>query len=262
MRRSCRSATVLEAGDRHSNLDVVMTTKPTLPTGKGPSKSVSAFLDALAKTPVVRPAGTTGRLIFALDATMSRAPTWAMARKVQGEMFDAAAGARGGLQVQLVSFRGVGEFDVRPWTSDAAALKAAMAGYGVRGGFTQIERTIAHAAAETARNKVHALVFVGDALEESPDSVCAAAGRLALAGVPAFMFQEGSNAKVEATFREVARITRGAYATFDANAADTLRDLLRAVAIYAVGGHKALAAHARSASGAALRLANQIGGKT
>jgi hypothetical protein len=238
-----------------------MTPKPNLPAGKAPSKGVSAFLDALAKTPVVRAAGTTGRLIFALDATMSRAPTWAMARKVQGEMFDAAASARGGLQVQLVSFRGVGEFDVRGWTADAATLKSSMAGYGVRGGFTQIERTIAHAAAETARNKVHALVFVGDALEESPDAVCAAAGKLALAGVPAFMFQEGENRKTEATFREVARITRGAYATFDASSAGTLRDLLRAVAIYAVGGHKALSAHAASSGGAVLRLANQMSGK-
>lgn len=238
-----------------------MTSKPPLPAGKSASKSVSAFLDALAKTPVVRAAGATGRLVFALDATMSRAPTWAMARKVQAQMFDAAASARGGLQVQLVSFRGAGEFDVRPWTADAAALKAAMAGYGVRGGFTQIERTIAHAAAETAKVKVHALVFVGDALEESPDSVCAAAGKLALAGTPAFMFQEGANAKVEATYREVARITRGAYAHFDANAADTLSELLRAVAIYAVGGYKALTAHAAQAGGAVLRLANQMSGK-
>lgn len=235
-----------------------MTGKPALPAGQSPSKSVSAFVDALAKTPVVRPSGATGRLIFALDATMSRAPTWAMARKLQGEMFEAAASARGGLQVQLVSFRGVGEFDVRGWTADPKVLKASMAGYGVRGGFTQIERTIAHAAAEAARNKVHALVFVGDALEENPDAVCAAAGRLALAGVPAFMFQEGANAKVEATFREVARLTRGAYGAFDANAAGTLRDLLRAVAIYAVGGATALAQHARGAGGAVRLLADQV----
>lgn len=238
-----------------------MTAKPPLPAGKGPSKSVSAFLDAMAKTPVVRASGATGRLIFALDATMSRQPTWAMARKVQGEMFEAAASARGGLQVQLVSFRGVGEFDVRQWTSEARALKAAMAGYGCRGGFTQIERTLVHAATEAARNKVHAVVFVGDALEENPDSVCAAAGRLALCGVPAFMFQEGANAAVEATFREVARLTRGAYGAFDANAADRLRDLLRAVAIYAVGGAKALADHARGAGGAVKLLASQVGGK-
>lgn len=210
---------------------------------------------------MVRPSGATGRLIFALDATMSRAPTWEMARRVQGEMFDAAASARGGLQVQLVSFRGAGEFDVRGWTTEGKALKEAMANYGVRGGFTQIERTIAHAAAEAGRSKVHALVFVGDALEENPDAVCAAAGRLALAGVPAFMFQEGANAKVEAVFREVARLTRGAYGAFDANAADRLRDLLRAVAIYAVGGATALTQHARGAGGAARLLADQVGGR-
>ncbi|MFT3808401.1 MAG: hypothetical protein QM698_00630 [Micropepsaceae bacterium] len=237
-----------------------MTGKPTLPTGKPASKSVSAFLDAMAKAPAIRASGSAGRLVFALDATMSRQPTWALARKVQGEMFEAAAQARGGLQVQLVSFRGMGEFDVRAWTADAKALKAAMTGYGCRGGFTQIERTLAHAAAETARNKVHALVFVGDALEEDADAVCAAAGKLSLGGVPAFMFQEGANAKAEAIFREVARLTRGAYAAFDASAAGTLAELLRAVAVYASGGAKALADHARGAGQLVRQIANQMGG--
>ena len=236
-----------------------MTGKPTLPKSKPASKSVAAFLDAMGKAPAIRAAGSTGRLIFALDATMSRQPTWALARQVQGEMFEAAAEARGGLQVQLVSFRGMGEFDVRPWTAEAKVLKAAMTGYGCRGGFTQIERTLNHASAETARNKVHALVFVGDALEENADAVCAAAGKLSLAGVPAFMFQEGTNAKVEATFREVARLTRGAYAAFDASAAGTLAELLRAVAVFASGGARALTDHAKGAGQLVRQIAGQMG---
>jgi hypothetical protein len=223
------------------------------PAAKG---DVAAFLEQLAKVPAPRAGGAAGRLIFALDATMSRQPTWDIASKLQAEMFDAAAG----LKVQLVSFRGIGEFDVRPWTDKSADLKKAMAGYGCRGGFTQIEKTLRHAAHEAAKASVQALVFVGDAAEELPDAVCDAAGRMALAGVPAFMFQEGSNRKAETLFREVARLTKGAYAHFDASSADTLRDLLRAVAVFASGGRKALADHARRAGGAALLLTRQMGG--
>lgn len=221
------------------------------------SGDVAAFLEQLARVPAPRPGGT-GRLIFALDATMSRQPTWDMATKLQGEMFEAAASA-GGLSIQLVSFRGMGEFEARRWTASAAEMKRAMDGYGCRGGFTQIQRTLRHAAGEASAAPVHALVYVGDCAEEKADAVCDAAGRLALAGVPAFMFQEGKDAFAEGLFREVARLTKGAYAHFDAGAAATLRDLLRAVAVYASGGRKALADHARKAGGAALLLTRQMG---
>ncbi|BCW89008.1 hypothetical protein sos41_21630 [Alphaproteobacteria bacterium SO-S41] len=219
------------------------------------SGDVAAFLEQLAKVPAPLTGGTAGRLIFALDATMSRQPTWDIASKLQAEMFDAAAG----LKVQLVSFRGIGEFEVRPWTDKSAELKKAMAGYGCRGGFTQIERTLRHAAAEAGRTPVQAFVYVGDAAEEMADAVCDAAGRLGLAGTPAFMFQEGANRKAETLFKEVARLTKGAYARFDASSADALRDLLRAVAVFASGGRKALADHAKRAGGAALLLTRQMG---
>jgi len=222
------------------------------------SGEVAAFLEQLAKVPAPRPGGGAGRLIFALDATMSRQPTWDMATKLQGEMFEAAASA-GGLSIQLVSFRGMGEFDARRWTASAAEMKRAMAGYGCRGGFTQIERTLRHAGTEASVAPVQALVYVGDCAEEQADAVCAAAGAMALAGVPAFMFQEGANAFAETLFREVARLTKGAYARFDAGAAATLRELLRAVAVYASGGRKALADHARKTGGAALLLTRQMG---
>ena len=119
------------------------------------SGDVAAFLEQLAKVPAPRTGGAAGRLIFVLDATMSRQPTWDIASKLQAEMFDAAAG----LKVQLVSFRGIGEFDVRPWTDKSADLKKAMAGYGCRGGFTQIERTLRHSAAEAGKMPVQAVAL-------------------------------------------------------------------------------------------------------
>jgi hypothetical protein len=89
---------------------------------------------------------------------------------------------------------------------------------------------------------VKGLVFVGDAMEEEIDGLCARAGELALLGVPAFIFQEGRNPIAEAAFREIARITRGAWFRFDRAAAHELAALLRAVAAYAAGGRAALAA--------------------
>lgn len=224
-----------------------------------PGKDVAAFLAKMKAAPKPQD-GSSGRLIFALDATMSRQPAWDQACRIQSDMFAEAAKA-GGLRIQLVSFRGFGEFDVRPWTADAASLAKIMDGYGVRGGHTQIERVLKHAAEETKAHKVNALVYVGDAIEESVDAISAAAGVLGLAGVPAFMFHEGRDPAAEAAFREVARITGGAYCRFDSGSAAHLRELLKAVAVFAAGGRRALANHARTAGGAALLLANQMQGR-
>ena len=77
------------------------------------------------------------------------------------------------------------------------------------------------------------------------------AGELALLGVPMFLFQEGSDARAERAFREIARLTRGAYCRFDPGAAHQLAELLRAAAAYAAGGMRALAdLSARRAAGA------------
>jgi hypothetical protein len=229
--------------------------KPIAKTG--PVGGVAAFLEQLAKVPA-RLSGAKGRLIFALDATMSRQPAWDTASELQAEMFEVAASA-GGLSIQLVSFRGMGEFDVRPWTESGADLKRAMQGYGCRGGFTQIGRVLGHAEAESRNAAVQALVFIGDAFEENADTISVAAGKLGLAGTPAFVFHEGRDKRVRAVFEEIARVTRGAYGRFDAGSAATLRELLRAVAIYAAGGRRALENHAKAQGGAALAITQQLG---
>jgi len=184
--------------------------------------------------------GTRGRLIFALDATMSRQPTWDSACKLQSEMFREVASI-GGLDVQLVYFRGLGECGASKWVSDGERLASLMSRISCRGGHTQIGKVLAHASRETEKTKVQALVYVGDAMEEAIDDLAAAAGRLGLIGVPAFMFQEGHDPVAERAFREIARLTRGAYCRFDTASAHELGELLRAAAVYAAGGVKALA---------------------
>lgn len=176
-----------------------------------------------------------GRLLFALDATMSRQPTWDLACSLQAEMFQAIP-ATNRLLVQLLYFRGFGECQASRWVSDASALAKLMTGIECRGGNTQITKVFKHARAEHAKQRINAVVFVGDAMEESVDDLSERAGQLGLLGVPLFIFQEGRDSKVEKAFREFARLTKGAYARFDAAAPRELADLLKAVAAYASGG--------------------------
>jgi hypothetical protein len=208
---------------------------------RGESASeVDTFLAEL-KTLAPTSLGPRGRLVFALDATMSRQPTWDMACVLQAEMFREVAAA-GGLDMQLVYYRGLEQCRASRWFSNPNELAKAMSQIACNAGHTQIEKILAHAARETKLLRVNALVFVGDAMEENPDKLAHAAGELGRLGVPAFMFQEGKARDVEQVFREIARLTRGAYCRFDPGAAHQLAELLRAVAVYATGGITALAA--------------------
>jgi hypothetical protein len=231
------------------------------PAAASSRAEIDAFLDRL-RTIERRDSsrggrGGRGRLIFALDATMSRQPTWDTACKVQAEMFQEAQSV-GGLDVQLVYFRGVGECRASRWVSEPAALAALMEKIDCRGGHTQIRKVLAHSRSETERAKVAALVYVGDAMEEAVDDLCARAGELALRGVRAFMFQEGGDPVAEQAFREIARLSRGAYCRFNAGAAHELRELLRAVAAYAAGGINALDDLSARRNAGAVRLLEQM----
>ncbi len=215
---------------------------------------IEAFL-AHVRTLAPRSApGRRGRLIFALDATMSRQPTWDAACRLQGDMFREAAGV-GGLDIQLVYYRGLSECRASRWVSQTEALAELMTGIECRGGHTQIRKVLAQARNETKQAKVQALVFVGDAMEEKLDNLCAVAGELGLLGVPVFLFQEGHDPAAEQAFREIARLTRGAYCRFEPGAAHELAELLRAVATYAAGG---LAALSEERHPGALKLLAQL----
>lgn len=231
--------------------------KEQLPAARKAAE-VEAFLSQVKAMPAVRTATGRGRLIFALDATASRAPTWDRAAKLQGEMFEAAA-ALGGLEVQLVFYRGFDECKASRWLGAAADLHRAMRAVSCVGGETQISRVLGHAAKEARAGKVNALVFVGDAMEEKVDSLCRQAGELGLLGVPMFIFHEGRDPVAASAFRQMARLSRGAYCPFDAGSAEQLRQLLGAVAAYAAGGPAALADYGERTGGAALLLAGRVG---
>jgi hypothetical protein len=218
---------------------------------------IDAFLAQVRELAPRNEAGGRGRLIFALDATLSRQPTWDTACRLQADMFRETA-AIGGLDVQLGFYRGLAECRVSGWVGEAERLAALMSAIDCRGGQTQIGKLLAHAARETRKAKVQALVFVGDAMEEGLDDLCQAAGELGLLSVPAFMFQEGRDPVAERAFREIARLTRGAYCRFDPGAAGELAALLRAAAAYAAGGLKALADLSARRDVGAIKLIEQL----
>lgn len=209
------------------------------------SNDVADFLDKVRKAPVPRSTGTgRGRLIFAMDATMSRQPSWDRALSLQADMF-LEAGRIGGLDVQLVYFRGFDECKASKWVQKPEALAKLMTTVECRGGNTQIGRTLKHVKREIAAGPVNAVIFMGDACEEGVDSLCQAAGEIGLLGTPLFMFQEGGDKSAERAFTEMARLTRGAYMKLDDSAAAKLRELLSAVAVYATGGAMALEDYAK-----------------
>ena len=227
-----------------------------------PQKSDKAAIDAFVKqvrsTPVVKTGQERGRLMFAMDATASREPTWDQACQIQGKMFTETA-ALGGLNIQLCYYRGFGEFEASPWLSSADALLQRMTSVSCRGGYTQIEKVLHQAIEQTKQKKVQALVFVGDCMEEDVDRLCHLAGELGMLGVPAFLFHEGTEPAAQRAFKEIARLTRGAYCAFNASSAAQLRDLLSAVAVYAAGGQKALQDFSKDRSEVVRNLTRQLG---
>jgi hypothetical protein len=217
--------------------------------------AVEDFLRQVALTPAAGEGR--GRLIFAMDATASRGPTWDRASHIQAEMFSETA-ALGGLEIQLVYYRGFGECKASPWVRTPDALLRYMTRVMCMAGQTQIGKVLKHTLDEAERKPVAALVFVGDCVEEDIDRLGHLAGQLGLRGVPCFMFHEGQEPTARSAFQQIARLSGGAYCPFDINSAQQLRDLLSAVAVFAAGGRKALADYSDRKGGVVRQLTHQV----
>lgn len=218
---------------------------------------VSAFVNKLRQAPVAKTGSRPGRLLFAMDATASREPTWDRAMHLQAGMFGAAS-SLGGLALQLCYYRGFGEFHSTAWIRDADVVVRKMTGVSCLAGQTQIGKVLEHALNEQNAQPVQALVFVGDVVEEPVDRLGNLAGQLGLKGLPVFVFQEGHDLGSQRAMQQIAQLSGGAYAPFNSASASQLKALLEAVAVYAAGGRKALANHSRSASAEVKRLTQQL----
>ena len=229
-----------------------------LPRERASSDPVQQFLNQVAQTQPPNVGEGRGRLIFSMDATASREPTWDQACQVQGQMFLETA-ALGGLDVQLNYYRGFNECKASRWVDNPSDLVRLMTSVFCLAGKTQIRRVLQHAVDETEKRRVNALVLVGDAFEEDLDDVGELAGQLGMLGVRAFLFQEGHKPEAERAFRHIATLTKGAHCRFDASSPEQLRALLGAVAAYAAGGRRALADLSKRSSPAVKLIAGQVG---
>ena len=231
-------------------------------TGKGPtmpstgSTEVDAFVREVREL-APKAAGARGRLLFAMDATASREPTWDLATSLQGEMF-VAAGESGGLDIRLVFYRGFEELKASRWTADGRELARLMGSVRCMAGRTQIGRLLQFAADQRRESRIDAMVFVGDCCEEDVDAVGHEAGKLGLLGLPVFVFQEGEDRVASRLFPQIAKLTRGAYCRFDRSSPEQLKRLLGAVAAYAAGGRAALLKYGEERGGAAALLTGQM----
>lgn len=219
------------------------------------SKAIDRFIDQASKTPVA--SGQSGRLIFALDATASRQPTWDTACQLQSELF-LATRSLGGLAIQLCYYRGFKEFHASPWVNNTDRLLHEMNRVSCLGGHTQIGRVLKHALRETRSEAVKAVILVVDCCEEAADDLCQLAGELGLLRTPVFVFQEGNDAQAKRTFQQIAQLSGGAYTPFDPNSPAVLKELLAAVAVFASGGKKALDDFSATRSREVKRLTRQL----
>ena len=218
---------------------------------------VDAFLAKIQKLPVSKSNTERGRLIFGIDATASREPLWDQACHIQGEMFQETA-SLGGLDIQLVYYKGFMEFVATPWVGNATNLLSHMTTIRCAAGQTQIARVFKHAISEAKEGSVQALIFIGDAMEENPDALNNLAGQLGILRVPIMMFQDGYDAVVERAFRDIARLSNGAYCQFDSSSAEKLKELLCAVAVFVAGGHKELTKYSKTRGALVKQLTHQL----
>lgn len=227
-----------------------------MPSVGGTSSAVDAFVRDVGRLPATSGRPGRGRLLFGMDATASREPTWDHACSIQGEMF-VAADALGGLDVRLAFYRGFDELKVSRWTSDGRELARLMGAVRCLAGRTQIGRLLRYAGDQRRDSRLDAVVFVGDCCEEDVDQVGHEAGQLGLLGLPVFVFQEGDDRIASRLFPQIAKLTHGAYCKFDRSSPDQLKKLLGAVAAYAAGGREALLKYGKEKGVTAL-LTNQM----
>ena len=218
------------------------------------SNNVNKFLSQVAKTPLPRSSASKGRLVFAMDATASREPTWERACQLHAEMFK-VTDELGGLSIQLCYYRGLTEFRTFNWIDNETELAKMMADVTCLGGHTQIRKVLKNV---LVQQDIKAVVFIGDAIEENPDILCQLAGELGLLNTPLFIFQEGFDSYVKKIFKQMAKLCRGAYAPFDLNSATELKQLLSAVAIFAAGGQEALEKFSKDSDKTVARLTRQL----
>jgi hypothetical protein len=194
---------------------------------------------------------TRPRLIFGFDATASREPAWATARTVTDALVKALPGE---LDVALAVHGGSLLHTFTEFTADPKRLRDRVAGISCIAGMTRLLPILSRALSNPG---VRVVIYIGDVFEESPDRGRKLADAMGLKGIKLIVLHDTAdwNAKRDAeVFLDLARRTGGCVLPFDANAPARLRELLAAVAVYAVGGTDMLEEKREELPGAVMLL--------
>ena len=177
------------------------------------------------------------RLVFAVDATASREPAWAAARQVTDALVKALPGE---LDVALAVHGGSRVHTFTAFTNNAATLRDRAAGVSCQAGMTRLLPILS---ASLKHPGVRVVVYIGDVFEENVVLGRRLADAMGVAGTKLIVLHDTADlsARRDAeVFWDLAKRTGGCVLPFDASAPGRLRDLLSAVAVYAVGGEKLL----------------------
>lgn len=195
--------------------------------------------------------GTRPRLIFAVDATASREPAWAAARQVTDALVKALPGE---LDVALAIHGGGRVHTFTNFTNNPATLRDQAAGIVCQAGYTKLLPILA---TSLQQPMVRVVIYIGDVFEESASEGRRLADSLKAQNTKLIVLHDtaepGARRDAE-VFWDLAKRTGGCVIPFDANAPHKLRDLLSAVAVYAVGGEKRLRAESKNLPGAVALL--------
>jgi hypothetical protein len=177
------------------------------------------------------------RLVFAVDATASREPAWSAARQVTDALVKTLPGA---LDVALAVHGGSRVHTFTAFTSDANTLRDRAAGVTCQAGVTRLLPILA---ASLKQQRVQVVIYIGDVFEEGVIHGRRLADAMGAQGTKLIVLHDTADptSRRDAdVFWDLANRTGGCVLPFDASAPSRLRDLLSAVAVYAVGGEKLL----------------------
>jgi hypothetical protein len=229
----------------------------TSAVGAAVRAAVAALPAALghAEPPVDTGTPACPRLVFAVDATASREPAWAAAKQVTDALVKALPGE---LDVALAVHGGSRVHTFTAFTDDANTLRDRAAGVTCQAGLTRLLPILATV---VKRPAVRVVVYIGDVFEESMHQGRRLADAMGTHGTKLIVLHDTSDpaARRDAeVFWDLVKRTGGCVLPFDASAPDLLRELLSAVAVYAVGGEKLLRERRHELPGA-VALLEQLG---
>jgi hypothetical protein len=173
------------------------------------------------------------RLVFAFDATGSREPAWDTARQVTDALVRALPGE---LDVALAVHGGSRLHTFTEFTANPRTLRDRAGGITCIPGFT---RMLPILSGSLKRAGVRVVIYIGDVFEESLAQGRKLADAMAARGIKLVVLHDTSDPSARhhaEIFNDLTRRTGGCVLPFDANAPNKLRELLAALAVFAVGG--------------------------